>query len=178
MFDLLRGVHDTLDRAAVSHALIGAGAMSVVGYVRATQDLDFLVVDPAVLEPAFWRSLSSPIVVEVFDGRMDGSDPLAGVVRLEDETTTEQVDVVVGKHTRWQAPILNRAMPVALSDTVTIPVVEGADLVLLKLFAGSPHDDNDIRMLLEAVPGLEKLVDDRIAGLAAREQKRWQRLGS
>lgn len=127
MFHLLRMVHERLNRASVPHALIGAGAMSVVGYVRATQDLDFLAVDPAVLDSAFWSCLSSPVVVEVFDGRMDGSDPLAGVVRLEDESTTEQVDVVVGKDTRWQMPILSRAMPVALSDTVTIPVAEGAE---------------------------------------------------
>jgi hypothetical protein len=173
MFDLLRLVHDRLHKAAFPHALIGAGAMSVVGYVRATQDLDFLVISDRVLNASFWIGMGDSVEVEINDGRMDWSDPLAGVVRIEDAVTLEQVDIVVGKHPRWQEPILDRANDTDLSNGLVVPVAQAADLVLLKLFAGSPHDDNDIRMLLHAVEGIEGVVDDRIESMAMREQQRW-----
>lgn len=37
---LARGVHDLLDRRGVEHVLIGAGALSAYGAVRATVDVE------------------------------------------------------------------------------------------------------------------------------------------
>lgn len=53
----LADVLSVLERARIEHALIGAGAMSVRGVSRATNDNDLLVRDRAVLDPSLWKDL-------------------------------------------------------------------------------------------------------------------------
>lgn len=173
MFDLLHLVSAEL--GAVPHALIGAGAMSVAGYTRATQDLDLLALDPRVLDRTFWSTLEAAgLAVDIGDGRLDPTDPLLGVVRVVDDAG-DQVDVVVGRHPRWQAPILTRARPIVLGGR-GIPVAEPADLVLLKLHAGSRNDERDILELLRIDPRLRPLVDERVTSMPRAARERWQEL--
>jgi hypothetical protein len=54
MLQLLAEVHGYLAARGVQAALIGAGAMTVAGYVRSTQDLDLLALAPHLLDEAFW----------------------------------------------------------------------------------------------------------------------------
>lgn len=157
MFELLGRVSSRLGQ--VPHALIGAGAMSVVGFTRATQDLDLFVLDEQVLEQGFWRDFGD-CQVEIGDGRLDPSDPLLGVVRIVD-STGDQVDVVVGRHPRWQRPILTRATSVPLGG-FSVSVAGTADLVLLKLHAGSFNDQRDILELVRLNPGILATVDERV----------------
>lgn len=140
---LLAAVVGTLEGAGIRMALIGAGAMAVHGVSRSTADVDLLVVDPRALVAATWNGVGPDIEVEIRSGGAD--DPLAGVVRFTG-AGDRPVDLVVGR-APWQSQILERAIP-ADFDGATLQVARAADLVLLKLFAGGPQDQWDVRQLL------------------------------
>jgi Nucleotidyl transferase of unknown function (DUF2204) len=137
-------------------AVIGGVAMAVHGIARATIDLDIFVVSPTVLDESRWRDLGADVVVHVSKG--DASDPLAGVVRLLSGGAI--VDIVVGS-SRWMHDAVSRAIEREVGGE-RLPVVDAADLVLLKLYAGGPQDLVDVRLLLAADPGLRSVVQGRI----------------
>jgi hypothetical protein len=157
-----------LDRAGIPHALIGAAALAACGIARSTFDIDILAVDSRCLDAALWRDLE-PGGVTIDLRRGDAADPLAGVVRLE-QSGERPVDLVVGRHT-WQARALARALRPAGSP----PVVQGRDLVLLKLYAGGTQDMWDIRELL-ALQDADRLVEEvnaDVADLPVDAARRW-----
>jgi hypothetical protein len=145
MLDGLAVASEELTRRAIAHALIGAAAMAARGIVRSTDDLDLLVTDRAVLRTAFWAPVAQHgFTVECREG--DDADPLAGVVRLT-RPPARAIDIVVGRHA-WQAALVERAV-LARVGTVEIKVASAADLVLLKLYAGSAQDLRDAEALLD-----------------------------
>lgn len=159
---LLARVVAALQAAGISHALIGAGALTVHGVNRATHDLDLLVIDPSCLRPDFWTDLESrEVSVTVRKG--DLTDPLAGVVRFR-SPGGGPVDVVVGKF-KWQRKILERAV-LRTTPEADIPVVRAADLILLKLYAGGGQDGWDVQQLLagedrnELIAEVEQLLPE------------------
>ena len=136
---LVQRVHSVLVEAGIQHALIGAAAMVVHGYTRATADMDLLTTSWAVFDPALWDGLRA-LGVEVEIRRGDDDDPLAGVVLLEQER--DVVDIVVGRGA-WQTAMVRQAQAGA-----PVPCVQLPDLVLLKLHAGGVKDRRDIEDLL------------------------------
>ena len=169
---LLDRVAGALSDASIPHALIGAAAMAVHGVSRSTFDQDLLVTDGRVLADAFWAPLSAG-VVSVNVRRGDSDDPLAGVVRLT-AADERDVDVVVGK-AAWQADIVSRAQRTRIG---ALAVVERADLVLLKLYAGGSQDRWDIEQLLMVDGGddLRREVDARISPLPPAARNLWRQL--
>ncbi len=171
---LLARITAVLDRAGAPYAVIGAAAMAVHGISRSTADIDLLTLDAACLDAACWTSLSDA-GAQVAVRRGDGDDPLAGVVRFDQEAEPP-VDLVVGHH-RWQARILARAVPaVVLGER--LPVVRPHDLVLLKLFAGGAQDAWDIAQFL-AGPDRDALIAAVSADLALlppRCRRLWSRV--
>jgi hypothetical protein len=98
---------------------------------------------------------------------------LAGVVRVT--RGDEIVDIIAGKHA-WQADMLQRCVQVTLEGR-SLPAVDRADLILLKLFAGGPQDLVDVRLLLAADAGeLRREVERRISGLPVSVQSTWRSL--
>lgn len=148
-------------------------ALGVHGIARATVDVDLLVADPAVLRPGFWaagRALGAPII-----RRGDSEDPLDEVVRFA--RRREPVDVLVGRGS-WTRQILARRQHVRLGRTA-LPVVERADLVTLKLFAGGPQDVLDIELLLAAdAGGLATTVASRLRDAPPSVRRMWKRTRS
>jgi hypothetical protein len=142
------------------------------GVSRSTLDQDFLVTDRRVLDSEFWTPFRPHGTVTVRRG--DAEDPLAGVVRIVKDSERD-VDVVVGRH-QWQQDILTRATPLG---SQRIPVVEAADLVLLKLYAGGSQDRWDIEQLLALETGaaIVRVVDERAAVLPPRSREIWAALG-
>jgi predicted nucleotidyltransferase len=150
---LLAQVSEALRAAGIPHALIGASALTIHGVNRSTLDVDLFAVDPACLDRHTWDLLAAEgIGVEVRRG--DPEDPLAGVVRFEIAAELP-VDVVVGKYV-WQRKTIERAAT-AIFAGVEVPVLDGVDLILLKLYAGGPQDAWDIQQLL-AGPERDSLV--------------------
>lgn len=171
---LLTHVVAALQRAGISHALIGAGALTVHGVNRATHDLDLLVVDLSCLRPDFWQALQSQgAIVEIRKG--DLTDPLAGVVRFR-FPGEGPLDVVVGKF-KWQRKILDRAV-LRIVQEDNLPVVRAADLILLKLYAGGAQDGWDIQQLLEGEDRNELIVEveQLLPDLPPRAAKLWRRI--
>jgi hypothetical protein len=163
MLDLLARVSEALTARGVPHALIGASALAVHGVSRSTVDVDLLATARSVLDAASWRPLGeSGVRVDVRVG--DDQDPLAGLVRF-DAPGQRTVDVVVGKHA-WQAEVVRDATETSFGAT-RLRVATAPDLVLLKLYAGSPHDAWDVEQLL--------LAGDREA-IAAQVETRLDRL--
>jgi hypothetical protein len=141
----------------VRSAVIGGVAMAVHGIARATVDLDVLVVSPKALDAAaVWSDMQPDVTVRVSKG--DASDPLAGVVRCTSGDAV--VDVVVGS-SRWMDEAISRAIERDVAGE-RLPVVDAADLVLLKLYAGGPQDMLDVRLLFAADSGLRAVVQTRI----------------
>ena len=152
-----------LAQRGVPFAVIGAQAMMLRGVVRFSVDTDLLTVDPAVLSAAFWTDLPG-VTMDVRRGDM--TDPLAGVVRIM--FPDDQVDVVVGKY-KWQKALIARAEPL-----LEFPVVQNADLILLKLFAGGPQDMWDVHAILASDPTVVSTVDERIGDLPDDAQQLWR----
>jgi hypothetical protein len=167
---LLDRILADLAAKGIPAAVIGALALAAHGVVRASEDLDLLVLDRSVLDRGFWESWGGSATIEIRRG--DPDDPLAGVVRVR--AGGEIVDLVIGREP-WMPAVLERRVEVQLGPR-RLPVVTRADLVLLKLFAGGPQDLLDVELLLAAHPGeLKAEVERHIAGRSALERT-WKNL--
>lgn len=174
MLAALEAVVRELERRSVPHALIGATAMAALGIVRATDDVDLLVTDRAVLREDYWKDVAGEgFDVEVRLG--DDEDRLAGVVRVLREPA-RALDLVVGRHA-WQAEIIERAERHQLGS-VEVGLALPSDLILLKLFAGARQDLMDAEALLELGDRrqLEAAVDAQIDRLPADAREAWRGL--
>lgn len=165
-----------LTDASSPTALIGGVALAVHGITRYTEDADLLSADARILEEPFWEILRKEGAhVEVRRGDFD--DPLRGVVRLS-MAGEKPVDVVVGR-SAWHEQVLSRrrTLHVAGED---LPVVDPADLVLLKLEAGGPQDLLDVRLLLAGPEGaaIRADVEARLAVLPSSLRESWAALPS
>jgi predicted nucleotidyltransferase len=171
VFEDLAEIVRLLQSRGVPHALIGAAAMAGLGVVRASDDVDLLVTDRAVLADAFWAPLARRLAVDARAG--DDSDPLAGVVRLSSADGLP-IDVVVGKRP-WQGEIVARARPIRLGG-VDVPLAGAADLVLLKLYAGGPQDAADVRLILGASDpaAVRAEVESRLPALPPESVALWR----
>jgi hypothetical protein len=167
---LLERVAGFLFSHGIQHALIGAAALAVHGVSRSTLDQDLLVLDRQVLDASFWTGFSGA-AVDVRRG--DDADPLAGVVRIRAEAERD-VDVVVG-HLAWQEAAVRRATRLGAGP---LRVVDVADLILLKLYAGGSQDRWDIEQLLALEQGSAAAVtvEERIAPLPKRSHQMWTAL--
>ena len=164
-------VLEILDGLGVEYAVVGAVAVAARGAVRSTLDFDLLTTDTRVLQPAHWAKLRN-IDVDVRKGDFD--DPLAGVVRIGSKP--EQIDIVVGKW-KWEQRVIERAEIANVQGTMLrVPLT--SDLILLKLAAGGPIDQQDIVRLLAVGPRDQLIseVDEKIGDLPADARDLWQRL--
>jgi hypothetical protein len=168
---LLERVAVFLSAHGVRHALIGAAALAAHGVSRSTADQDLLVVDARVLDAQFWASFREAQSLDVRTG--DADDPLVGVVRLR-QSGDRDVDVIVGRGT-WQSETLQRAVQITGGPLF---LVEAADLILLKLYAGGSRDRWDIEQLLalDTTGATRRAVDERVKALSAQSRDLWRAL--
>jgi predicted nucleotidyltransferase len=158
----------------IPFAVIGAAAMAVHGIARATRDLDLLTRDARSLVRATWAALEQQrITVDIRIG--DADDPLAGVVRFA-EAGVAVVDVVVGR-AGWQAAIVDRAVSRTI-EGVNVPVALAADLIALKLYAGSTQDLWDVQQLLDVGDRVTLVaqVEPMLASLPEDARRLWARV--
>ncbi|HEX4825848.1 MAG TPA: hypothetical protein VFV19_16220 [Candidatus Polarisedimenticolaceae bacterium] len=163
------GVLVHLEAQGVPAALIGGAALAAHGIARSTVDVDLYTADARVLDPSFWAAFDPPEI-----RRGDALDPLAGVVRWN---ATEPVDLIVGRGS-LAAEIVARRQWIE-SDGAKLPLVEAADLILLKLVAGGPQDLLDVRLLLQADPdGWRSKVEERLSKLPREARDAWSRIAT
>jgi hypothetical protein len=166
-------VQNILDRLGVTYVLAGGMAVVARGYVRFTLDLDLLTTDVRVLQPAVWDELrAAGIPIDVRKGEFD--DPLAGVVRIGSKPET--IDVVVGRW-KWEQRVIERAEVLEVEGrAIRVPLT--SDLILLKLAAGGPIDQQDIVRLIAVGPRDQLIaeVNEKISDLPEDAQRLWSRL--
>jgi hypothetical protein len=172
---LLAAVLARLRERDMPHALIGASAMAHHGVSRATLDVDLLTVGRECLQPSTWRNLGLA-GVEIDPRRGDADDPLAGVVRFR-ASGERPVDLIVAKRA-WQRRAIERAAPTSFEGE-QVPVVQAADLVLLKLYAGGPQDAWDVHQLLDAAEDPNRLrlaIEAGLDDLPRESRDLWVRI--
>lgn len=171
---LLSETLDILSRHGLRCAVIGATAMAAHGVARATMDIDLLLVGRETLDSFAWDELRrSDALVDIRRG--DADDPLDGVVRLQRKDSAP-IDVMVGSAT-WQRRAVERAAEIDILGT-RAPVATAHDLILLKLFAGSPQDRWDVLRLLATSqdPQLPLTVERDLDALPADCRVLWRSL--
>ena len=152
--------------------MIGAVALPALGVSRATLDIDLLTTDTRCLDARQWQAVEET-GIEVDLRRGDASDPLLGVVRFSRPPETD-VDLVVGRHA-WQTRAVTRARALPVCG-LTLPVVRGEDLILLKLFAGGPQDLWDVQQALSGPQRAELMaaVERDLGDLPPDARRLWK----
>lgn len=129
-----RDVSRRLTELGIPHALIGGLAVGVHGHVRATRDVDFLVGEAA------FRS----------------THPLLAF-------RPELTDLVrIGHTDLMSVPPEHPELVDELTADRELPVVSLPALVLLKLDAFRPRDQEDVRRLMAMHPGSIRPVRDHL----------------
>ncbi|HEY2772659.1 MAG TPA: nucleotidyl transferase AbiEii/AbiGii toxin family protein [Candidatus Binatia bacterium] len=170
--NLLADVVAALAARGMQVAVIGATAMAAHGVARATTDVDLLLAEVEALKPHVWEDLrAGGAQVEIRRGEVD--DPLTGVIRIRRDGESP-IDVVIGNHP-WQRRIVERAVRQKIHGT-SAPVATRYDLILLKLYAGSPQDRWDIARLIDesSDPRLVGQVEQELTDLPAECAGIWQ----
>lgn len=142
--DLLDDLGRALDALSISWYLFGAQAAIVYGVARLTADVDITIRPPATATSEWLADL-----------QRHGFEP-----RFTEPPLVEQTRVVPVVHLRTGLPVdlvlagpgleddLLRRAVVQSIDGVPVPVIEIADLMILKVLAGRPKDVDDIVQLL------------------------------
>ncbi len=166
-------VLEILDELGAQYAVIGAVALAARGVVRSTLDFDLFTTDTRVFRDDAWADLRlSGVDVDIRKGDFD--DPLAGVVRIG--LQAEQIDIVVGRW-KWEQRIIERAEAADVQGrTLRVPL--SSDLILLKLAAGGPIDQQDVIRLLAVGPRHQLIeeVEQKIGDLPEDALPLWRKI--
>lgn len=142
--DLLADLGRAFDALGISWYLFGAQAAIVYGVARLTADVDVTVWPPGtptsewlagLEEHGFMRRFADPAFIAQ-----------TRVVPVVHSATGLPVDIVLAGP-GLEEECLRRAVRQSV-DGVAVPVVEIADLVILKVLAGRPKDVDDVVTLL------------------------------
>lgn len=150
----LAAIVETLNRAKIDYAVCGAFALAVHGFVRATQDIDFLVRTKdvsrikAAIKPLGYIVEASPMTFRRGTERETRVNRVSRIVG-EDVVTVDLIEADKGWMDVWKT----RAK-IALPG-YNIKAVSREGLKTMKLSAGRPQDLVDIQRLEETLLGKE-----------------------
>lgn len=147
--DLLSDLGRAFDTLGISWYLFGAQAAIVYGVARLTADVDVTVRAPA-MPTADWLAT---LTQHGFEGRFADAAFIANtrVVPVVHLQSGLPVDIVIAGP-GLEDEFLERAVMLSI-DGVPVPVIELADLVVLKILASRPKDLDDVVSLLRIHPG-------------------------
>jgi predicted nucleotidyltransferase len=144
----LRRIISVLENLGVPYALIGGLALAFYEIVRATEDLDLLVL---VSPPDMARLAQQIRAFGLHASARKGSpgDPILGVIVVEIPIDGGNLacDLLLPS-ARWQSEAVRSARTFEV-EGCDIRVVRARDLFLLKLHAGGPQDLLDASRLLQ-----------------------------
>ena len=147
LFETFFSVTEALEESAVSYAIIGGFAMAFHDVVRATRDIDILILSPElpdveeILLKLGLRHSGRPFPI--------GKDPSFTFHRFVSFTGTDHVivDVICSSDRRIEEIV--RESIVAKTDRGPVRIARENDLVWLKQLRLSPQDQIDIDRLRE-----------------------------
>jgi hypothetical protein len=155
-----------LQAQQVPYALIGGLAVSVRGQPRMTADVDVVVaadLDRALsMAAALPGSNFRPLFDDIADVIMK-----AFLLPVRHRSTNVKVDIAIGL-SGFEQQAIARAEPIEMAD-VTIPVATAEDLLVMKVLAGRPRDEQDARGLVIAQG--DRLDWDYCLAIAAQLQE-------
>ena len=145
-----------LDAAGLRSALVGAAALAVHGYSRATEDIDLGVATASLADlRRCGDEIRAALNLDVTIAMPDADDPLGGVITVQGPDI-RQIQVInfvnpigVGDHPGREA--IARARDLTLAGT-RASVVDLEHLVAMKLFAGGMKSRADVVELLAYNP--------------------------
>lgn len=155
---LVHGVAEILDRLPLRHAFGGALANNYWGVVRATQDLDLLVLLPALRTQELADALGGAGFLQKTEG--EAFAPVE-VPSMAAEIRERKMFVVYREgikaeffvpHIPLQDEILRRAVRLPFEGR-EIPVTTPEDLILLKMIFHRDKDLRDVRGILAVQKG-------------------------
>ena len=155
--------------AALAHglgietALIGAAALAVHNFVRATSDIDFATVtDPYVQLPRLQASIEQ-LGFQTKLNLPDDQDDLGGVLRIwteetEDGDPIEPIDIVnfLNPHRPRSSPALDAVRNAIQLEERPLRCVRLHDLIAMKLDAGGRSDLADVVEVLKRNPTADR----------------------
>lgn len=158
--ELLRAVQAVLAGHGLDSAIIGAGALAIHGYVRATGDIDLAIVSDLATLRRVASALTDANTTVTFV-EPDADDHLGGVVTVvrAQAKPVQLVNFVNERRARNRNPGLEAIRTRITSDSLA--VVDLPHLVALKLWAGGPKSHSDVQELLAANPEADlAAIDD------------------
>lgn len=150
-----------LDEAGIPHAISGAVAMAAHGYVRATQDLDILVIASAMQLPRVFEIVRA----EGFQG--DDRDLITAireryVAALHAGPVTVEILVPVLSYHRT---LVDRSVRLDLPGG-RIPLVSVEDLIVLKMLWHRAKDVPDVHALIATTEELDRAyIKETLSGI-------------
>ena len=144
--DDVAGLAGLFQQQRIAYALIGGLGVAVRGNRRLTQDADFLLHIPAIQLPRLLEAMvESGCTLDVMQGIRDWTDGGMLVVTGPGGVHVDCLKAVIPVFHR----ILERARPEPFGKQ-TVRVADAEGLILLKLIAFRPLDQEDIRGILAA----------------------------
>jgi predicted nucleotidyltransferase len=134
-----------LQEAGISFALIGGQATSLLGQERVTADIDMVIAADVQSTLALTRTLESSNFRALFDD-IDEVIQRAFILPLRHRSTDIKVDLAIGL-SGFEQTAISRAMLLDLAG-VKVPVATAEDLLIMKILAGRPRDEQDVRGLV------------------------------
>ena len=147
---IFRSLIGFFKQEGIDYALIGAFALKAYGYLRATQDVDFLVrvADQSGII-TYLESLGYETIYRSA-GYSNHMHPLANLGRIDFiYVEGETADI-----------ILSEAKPLLLLEDISVPVVRAEHLIALKVFAMRNDPERSFREMADLqyllnLPGLD-----------------------
>ncbi|MBC8112927.1 MAG: hypothetical protein H7062_00980 [Candidatus Saccharimonas sp.] len=144
--DAVAGLAGVFAQQRIAYALIGGLGVAVRGNRRLTQDANFLLHIPAIQLPRLLEAMvESGCTLDVMQGIRDWTDGGMLVVTAPGGVHVDCLKAVIPVFHR----ILERARPESFGEQ-TVRVADAEGLLLLKLIAFRPLDQEDIRGILAA----------------------------
>jgi len=125
------------------YALIGGFAVSAWGVPRATQDFDFAIA----IDQTDPQTLATFICGRYQAGEPD--DPLRGVVTVSIEVEHEPISLQLVCFPPVLTELVFRHVETLSILECSVPVVSWPVLIILKLYAGGPHDLLGVHQILK-----------------------------
>jgi hypothetical protein len=174
--EILSRLETAQNRGLLSgYALIGGFAVSAWGVPRATQDIDFAIA----IDRADQQALATFIGGRYQAGEPD--DPLRGVVAVSIEVEHEPVPLQLVCFPSLLTELVFRHVETLSVLGCSVPVVSWPVLIILKLYAGGPHDLLDVHQILKVrgpqaqdVQEIESMA--QIAGVLSEWKNLWEQI--
>ncbi len=125
-----------------AHAVVGGIAVSVRGQPRATTDVDLVIAADVDRALELLRGLDGSPFLPLFEGA-DEVVEQSFILPMRHVATGIRVDLAIGL-SGFEQQVIARAETIRVGDQV-ISVATAEDLLLMKLLAARPQDEQDVR---------------------------------